>query len=163
MGAPKILFMDLLRIITPEEISELTTKHEGEIRHTLSEYLLAEVEGRTFVMDSGKATDKKKGDNVLPFPGQEQALESSDEAPLEVQEAVEVVVEAEAVNLAVDTTSSFILSEKKRFEKNQRHLKSIEVMNLYSQGASQTGRLKKKDTDLNHNIDVGALINKKHY
>lgn len=163
MGAAKILFMDLMRIITPEEINELTTKHEGEIRYTLTEALLAGIEGREFVMETGRA--KKSESNILKFPEKEGVENENLGHEKLAEEAVESI-EQQSVECEVEkeNTSSFILAEKRRFEKNQKILKSKEVMDMYSKNASVNIRANRGSSDdLRKSSEVGILIDKKHF
>lgn len=154
MGAHKILFMDLLRIITPEEINELTTKHEGEIRFSLTEMLEAQLAGRVFDPQQGERPPA----DILPFPAA-----TSDQKPSE--DVAEASAAEEGLDLEKENTSCFILSEKKRFEKNQKILKAREVLQLYSKEASVNVdfRKKSKNDDLRKSGDVGLLVDKKHY
>lgn len=154
MGARKILFMDMLRLITPEEISELVTKHEGEIKFALTEALEAKLKGRDF--DSAKGIIEAE-DNILAFikPG-EQAIEAT------VCEWPRVV--GENFEPDKDTTSSFILAEKKRFEKNQRILKSREIHKLYQAESAVNIEFKRQSSgDLKKSSEVGLLLDKKHF
>jgi hypothetical protein len=159
MGARKILFMDMLRLITPEEISELVTKHEGEIKFALTEALEALLKGKEFDAANGIV---ENSDNVLQFP--KAKTEETQELVCEwprINDAESGQVEFKAES---DTTSSFILSEKKRFEKNQRILKSREIHKLYQAESAVNVEFKRQTSkDLNKSSEVGLLLDKKHF
>ena len=153
MGAKKILFMDILRIMTLEEIGELITKHEGEISSSLTERLEAEMNAT-----HAAVVVSSEGAKILAFPG----------APLPVVESMaeqlapQQVEEEESIeNL---NTGGFILQQKKRLENNQKKLKSREVFKLYQQESQVNLEAEKKHSqDLKKSIDVGVLVDKKQF
>jgi hypothetical protein len=158
MGARKILFMDMLRLITPEEINELVTKHEGEIRFALTDALDARLKGLEF--DTSKGVIEAI-DNVLALVKPEGSIaeETVCDWPRKKGEQGDIEFESDK-----DTTSCFILAEKKRFEKNQRMLKSREIHKLYqAESAVNIDFNRKSSDDSKKSSEVGLLLDKKHF
>ncbi len=157
MGAKKILFMDILRIMTLEEIGELITKHEGEISSSLTERLEAEMN-----VSPAAVASNPDGAKILAFPGTElpAAIEQEPNAA-DVAQAAQAQDEQSLESL---NTGGFILQQKKRLESNQKKLKSREVFKLYQQEAQVNLDAEKKHSqDLKKSIDVGVLVDKKQF
>lgn len=155
MGAKKILFMDILRIMTLEEIGELITKHEGEISSSLTERLEAEMNV------AASAVLSAEGAKVLAFPGGGGVKDAALEPPSEAEQAALPEQEQSLEGL---NTGGFILQEKKRLEVNQKKLKSREIFKLYLQESQLNLEAEKKHSqDLKKSIDVGVLVDKKQF
>lgn len=163
MGAKNILMMSLLRILTPEEINELTTKHEGDSRVSLTELLEKSLKGQPFVHDQAQILPFSKKKNVLVVAAG--ALELLNLIPIELFEKEtkesrrEKIVRDENGN-----TSNFILSEKEKFKENHTRLKKKEVFSLYQKTASVDIELERKtNDDLKKSTKVGVLVNKQQF
>lgn len=164
MAAKKVLMMNLMRILTPEEISELTTKHEGDTRIALTS-LLEE--------DLGVSKGPLRPAKILPFS---MRRKSPVMAGPECQDLFnEMRVEKLKVNksksegprFAPDekgNTSYFILSEKERFKENQKKLKGLEILGLYSRASLVDLELERKNKDgQNPSTKSGVLVNKEQF
>lgn len=103
------IIMSLLRILTPEEISRLTTSHSGQKKVPLSMILTADVDGKNYrdiIEESRRSSEdsaeKEEGAKILKF----------DENP------------AEAVELSLNDIPK---QEKFFFQSGQRVLKLLEA------------------------------------
>lgn len=165
MNAPKFMIMNILRIITPEEIGEITTKHNGGKFASLTELIDERLEKNIFRDFSNSESNLQHEAKILPFKRDEDrdvgdvglahAIEdlvpdSSSEvlvaSELESAEGVAEEIVEENVDegneeLKVsdhqqdENMSSFILIEKERFKRSQQVLKKKEIMELYQQTA----------------------------
>ena len=77
MGAPNLLLADIFRILTPEELNELTSSSEGDSRISLTEFLVKKVDG--VEMDFG---DEENMAKILPFIRKEGTGEETEEVEL---------------------------------------------------------------------------------
>ena len=177
-----------LRILTPEEIHQLTVISSGGARRSLTSMIEEQlfptaIQAKpvlTVVNATANDEVQKKSDEtlktetdtqVLPFkqkvvpgPNTEQAQSGNvRETKVIVQGSTARFVDAEpeVIEEKIDTTM-FILEEKKRSEKTQKVLKSLEVLQLYKKSSSvdlNQERMSNKDfSTANGN---GLLINKK--
>lgn len=164
MAAQNILMMNLMRILTPEEINELTTKHEGDSRVPLT-LLLEE--------DIGVRTGAPRPAKILPFSMRKkgQVMSGSDCQDLLNGLAIEKLdkdqtedVERQFAFDEEGNTSYFILSQKERFKMNQKKLKGKEVMRLYHQASLVDIKLERKNKDnLNRSTKSGVLVDKEQF
>lgn len=188
MNAPKFMIMNILRIITPEEIGEITTKHNGGKFLSLTDLIDERLEKNVY-KDFGIAEDGTQHEaKIIPFrrgedynvgdSGAERVLseESTEEVtgPNEGEELVEAS-EANEIEVVADSEkikehdqsenmSSFILIEKERFKRSQQVLKRKEIMELYQQTAKvELEQIRHANQNLASGILDGVLINKKQY
>lgn len=176
--------MDLLRILTPEEVTALTAASENAVKVPLTELLNLKRDGQDPMSVFQKDTDEDEaGAKILPFnkAGDESdTAEESDREPEEISAHPNIIklitdkffeIEKQRLNDTLTTngeqnnTSTFILKEKRRFMKNQHILKSKEIYQLY---------LSNSEVEISKNHDVsnddlaasnksGVLVNKKQF
>ena len=172
MAAQNIILTNILRLLTPEEINELTTRSEGVNRFNLTEMLDQDMsEGLIF-----EENENGDGAKILPF---KKEIDEDDVIDKEVAfiagEKVSEYMQHYFIknslgNTATDSsgntldTSVFILNEKKRFQYSQAKLKEKEVIGLYKKNASVDIEQEKsiKD-DMSKSTKYGVLINKKQF
>ncbi len=182
MMAPKFLIMNVLRIITPEEIGEITTKHNGGKFLSLTELIDERME-KNIIRDFNDPDHEAK---ILPFSKNKAEAEPTaateepdiDKAegelrPLTAEFSLEHVaasstdVEEEFEQKDHDTSenmSSFILIEKERFKRSQQTLKKKEIMDLYQKTAKvEVEQIKHTNQNLTSGSNDGVLVNKKQY
>ncbi len=162
------LLTDILRILTPEEIAELTNASSGSSRRGLTELM------DMYEDDVLPQSLDGEGAKILPFgKAQEGELDERvyESAGREVVEYINHFYHKKqfaetAINKKGDAvvTSLFILNEKERFKYVQAKLKKKEVMGLYMKNANVDIEQEKilKD-DLSKSSRAGVLINKKQY
>lgn len=161
------LLNDLMRILTPEEISELTSTSSGSSRIELTELLHSYENGET-VNDVEEYSAK-----ILPFKktGEKEETEITYEAGPKVIEYINHFCHKKSLG---DTsknsdgksveTSTFIIKEKERFEYVQAKLKKKEVLSLYMKNASVDIEQEKTLKDnLAKSSRSGVLVNKKQF
>ena len=156
MAQRSSLVMNLLRILTPEEINDLTTSNQGDRRISLTSIAQDELFG-----------EKAK---ILPFnadhTGQNKELKVHDEMVKMLEKYLTVEEsdddsELEKIN-EQKATSCLILDEKKKFEKVTKLSKSRELFELYKKNSSiNIQREKKMRDDLERSSRKGVLVNKK--
>jgi len=167
------LISSLLRIITPEEISELTTLSKGTSRLSLTDLMQMRMEGED--LDFSPEAEEE-GAKILPFkninePSDEEEVKEEFFAGENVQEYINhYFKKLKLQNSAVDEegrtkdTSVFIINEKERFEYSRKKLKSREVLGLYMKNASvdiEQERMIKDD--MSKSTRTGVLVNKKQF
>ena len=187
MNAPKFMMMNILRIITPEEIGEITTKHNGGKFLSLTDLIDERIERnilRDFQEDAVPVLHDAK---ILPFkrPDAENDEEKSLSADTDTKfdpdadegnepASLTTLMEEENHNQAAEelksdhredeNMSSFILIEKERFKRSQQVLKKKEIMDLYQQTAKvEVEQIKHANQNLATSGLDGVLINKKQY
>ena len=160
------LLNDLMRILTPEEISELTSTSSGNSRVELTD-LLNSFEDGEVINDIEEYSAK-----ILPF-------KKSDEIEEEITykagpKVIEYINHFYHKKSLGDTskstdgksveTSTFIIKEKERFQYVQAKLKKKEVMSLYMKNANVDIEQEKtlKD-DMAKSSRSGVLVNKKQF
>jgi hypothetical protein len=163
MAAKNILMMSLMRILTPEEINELTTKHEGDSRVSLTELLEKSMKGIAFEHDQAKILPfSKKKNNIVCGSSVLEQLNA-----IQVEEHKVAITGFERHKIERDengNTSNFILSEKEKFKDSHVRLKKKEVFNLYQKAASVDIELERKSSDdLKKSTKVGVLVDKAQY
>lgn len=189
MNAPKFMMMNILRIITPEEIGEITTKHNGGKFLSLTDLIDERIEKnilRNFQEDAAPVLHDAK---ILPFKkpsddNDEGKEFTSQDTDTKFDPDEEVVEEAMSLTAMLDedhqgtaqddvtekshredeNMSSFILIEKERFKRSQQVLKKKEIMDLYQQTAKvEVEQIKHANQNLASSGLDGVLINKKQY
>lgn len=164
------LLGEVLRIITPEEISELTASSSGSNRIELTDMLDQFEKGETFNFG-----DNEEGAKILPFNRniEPETVEKPEPclAGAAVCEYIQHYVDKSKIgDTSRDSsgntveTSIFILKEKERFKYVQSKLKQKEVMGLYMKNAGVDIEQEKtlKD-DLSKSSRTGVLVNKKQF
>ncbi|OIQ18266.1 MAG: hypothetical protein BM556_08365 [Bacteriovorax sp. MedPE-SWde] len=163
------LLADILRIITPEEISELTASSSGSNRLELTDMLDQFESGEKL-----NFSDDEEGAKILPFKKTE-ADEVESVEPVSTGAAViEYINHFNEKSRMGDTargktgeaveTSVFILKEKERFKYVQSKLKQREVMGLYLKNAGvDIEQEKTLKEDMSKSSRSGVLVNKKQF
>jgi len=188
MAAQNFLIMNLLRLITPEEIGDIATKHNGGKFLSLTDLVNERVEQNVF-RDFSHADalddfhDQNSKAKILPFKkNTEDTLESTQ---VEAESSEEVISLAALADSQVAQTkneesneetsseiahqenenmSSFILIEKERLKRSQKSLKQKEIIDLYQKNSSvDVEQIKGSNTNLSQAREAGVLVNKKQY
>ena len=164
------LMMSLLRILTPEEINELTTTSEGNKRVPLTQLMYLKMGVET--SDEMESASVAK---ILPFTfpdkdddtdDEKSTLNEASQGPdIEVAE-IEPDEQAQADPSESDEklqTSVFILVEKKRLENTVHKMRSKDLIKSYKKNASiDLEQEKGLREDMSQSSRSGVLINKKH-
>ncbi len=160
------LLNDLMRILTPEEISELTSTSSGNSRVELTD-LLNSFEDGEVINDIEEYSAK-----ILPFKKSEQVEEEiTYKAGPKVTEYINHFYHKKSLGDTSKSsdgksveTSTFIIKEKERFQYVQAKLKKKEVMSLYMKNANVDIEQEKtlKD-DMAKSSRSGVLVNKKQF
>lgn len=176
--------MNLLRLITPEEIGDIATKHSGGKFLSLTTLVSERFEHQVYRdFSSIDSLDEIHSDHhsaqakILPFkkPGSlkeevpvvnnEEAIEGPDKnqgeksAELEVKAEEEILEHKENENM-----SSFILIEKERLKRSQYNLKQKEIIDLYNKNSAvDVEQIKGSNNNLSQAKEAGVLVNKKQY
>lgn len=155
------LIMHLLRIITPEEISEIATQHNGGKFLQLTDLAKERFEEKIFRDFSDEVSlhsemEQKAAAKILPFKTEKDSLE---------EEAKEAIVHTQKVaHSANENMATFILIEKERLKKSQKSLKQKEIIDLYRKNSSvDVEQIKHSNQDVASSNESGTLVNKKHY
>lgn len=193
MAVQNLLIMTLLRIITPEEIADIATKHNGGKFLSLTDLVNERVDRKIYrdfsstdSMDeiheehASQHTETEGLAKILPF----NKLENTEVATEEVAAAPRFVtqskptsqfapayehVEAPAKAAIVEhkedeNMSSFILVEKKRLQQSQKALKQKEIINLYQKNSNiDVEQIKSTNQNPSTASEAGVLVNKKQY
>jgi hypothetical protein len=188
MAAQNLLIMNLLRIITPEEIADIATKHNGGKFLSLTDLVNERVERKIYrdftstnsideihdehalhaeKVESAKILPFKNPENVLvqdeDIPGAPKftfkAITTSQRMPDEHHE-VEVIIE----HKPDENMSSFILIEKERLKQSQKSLKKKEIISLYQKNSNiDLEQIKSSNQVAGDAGEAGVLVNKKQY
>ncbi|MFG1493206.1 hypothetical protein [Halobacteriovorax sp. ZH4_bin.1] len=166
------LIRNLLRVLTPEEVSDLTTLGDASAKDALTDLLLAQNRGdKISYSPHGLA-------KVIPFPDRFEASQAPALDPDEEivtgprvdqfinQFVTKVKFESGKVHPGAKPveTSTFILNEKEKFKTVYTRLKSREVLDLYAKNSVVDLEQERKNRrDLSKNSSTGVLVNKKHY
>ncbi len=163
------LMMNLLRILTPEEINELTTTSEGNKRVPLTQLMYVKMG-----VETSEEVESASLAKILPFTFPEKVIEDDAEDVGLSQETSSEDVESVGDEVGVENsqeseseermqTSAFILFEKKRLEKNVHKMRQKEIMQSYKKNASLDIEQEKgiRD-DMKKSSRSGVLVNKKH-
>ena len=183
MAAQNFLIMNLLRIITPEEIGEIATKHNGGKFLSLTDLVTERVEQNIYRdFSSSDSTNEiheahSAHAKILPFNKikneevsetkkivQEESLANFDNNEVEKKDIekdnkIEKVEHSENENM-----SSFILIEKARLKKTQQVLKQKEIIDLYQKNSNvDVEQIKGANSNFEQSREAGVLVNKKQY
>lgn len=165
MAAQNFLIMNLLRLITPEEIGDIATKHNGGKFLSLTDLVNERVEHKIYRdFSSPDSMDEIHDDHalssqakILPFkkPGEEQSLEITNnknslsenngedkvslnalaDASLKESKEAPALKNEEILHKENENMSSFILIEKARLKRSQQILKQKEIIDLYQKNS----------------------------
>ena len=188
MAVQKLLIMNLLRIITPEEIADIATKHNGGKFLSLTDLVNERIDRKIYrdfsstdSMDEiheEHAEQKNEIENsakILPFnvdknnfiPVEEvtstfvaQVKPSSQLKPVQEDEGITI----SAAHKENENMSSFILIEKARLKQSQKSLKQKEIISLYQKNSNiDVEQIKTTNQNSSCSNEAGVLINKKQY
>lgn len=169
------LLYHLLRILTPDELNELTTTSKGRNLVSLTKMLTKDISDE----DPNDDLEEDHEAKILPFKSKESdEVETINEDGMafhvECGERCMVILDDHIKRITVlnrnyskncpvtQETSSFIISEKDRFKDNYNRIKSKEVLSLYKKNADiDINREKSSKEDLQSSSNVGVLVNKK--
>ena len=187
MAAQNFLIMNLLRLITPEEIGDIATKHNGGKFLSLTDLVNERVEQNVYrdfsnadaLDDFHEQTNKAK---ILPFQKKSEPSDETSQVEAVASEEVSslsAMAEAhltagtptaeeethnEVVHQENENMSSFILIEKERLKRSQKSLKQKEIIDLYQKNSSvDVEQIKGSNTNLSQAREAGVLVNKKQY
>jgi hypothetical protein len=183
MAVGNFLIMNLLRIITPEEVGEIATKHNGGKFLSLTDLVNERIE-RAIYRDFSDVNSMEeiyeehsnynqakilpfKKDNVLQ--ASEQANEENSKIKSNLDSNESIIASNEVIPKSVkheenENMSSFILIEKERLKRSQRILKQKEIFELYQKNSDvAVEEVKSSNRDSSKSNKAGILINKKHY
>jgi len=161
--------MNLLRILTPEEINELTTTSEGNKRVPLTQLMYVKMG-----VETSEEVEAASLAKILPFTfpeaEEDESVEAKSIADAEITSEADVVdqdISSETPNEKESAdrmqTSSFILIEKKRLEKNVHKMRQKEIMQSYKKNASiDIEQERGLRDDMKKSSRSGVLVNKKH-
>jgi hypothetical protein len=180
MAVQNFLIMNLLRLITPEEIGDIATKHNGGKFLSLTELVTERVEQKIYrdfsspdsMNEIHEAHARSNQAKILPFKklgadgeigtekeNTEGTHFSTQEVPLSSE--VEPRQEEHKEN---ENMSSFILIEKARLKRSQQNLKQKEIVDLYQKNSLlDVEQIKGSNTNSEQANETGVLINKKQY
>lgn len=187
MATQNFLIMNLLRLITPEEIGDIATKHNGGKFLALTDLVNERVDHKIYrdfsspdSMDeiheehanSNQAkilpfkkpnTDEIKGDEL----GDETPVSLNDLANASLGDSESVPAEEKSAQVEHkdnENMSSFILIEKARLKRSQQILKQKEIIDLYQKNSHiDVEQIKGSNINPAQAREAGVLINKKQY
>jgi hypothetical protein len=186
MAQSNQLIMSLLRIITPEEVGEITTKHNGGKFISLTELVNERVQKNVYRNFSSpvNTSEEVAEAKILPFrpAGESSEHEAvSEETGIELNESeLKESLSTLAKKMAGQTAakanqqkvdhkedenmSSFILIEKARLKKSQQQLKQKEILELYQKNINvDVEQIRGQENNLTQSRESGVLVNKKQY
>ncbi len=166
MAIHKLLIMNLLRIITPEEIADIATKHNGGKFLSLTDLVNERIDRKIYrdfsstdSMDeiheehNEQKNEKINSAKILPFNLEKNKIfnESATESPATfntqakpISQISPVFEEEQSIEEVVERVlhkenenmSSFILIEKARLKQSQKSLKQKEIISLYQRNSN---------------------------
>ena len=188
MAVQKLLIMNLLRIITPEEIADIATKHNGGKFLSLTDLVNERIDRKIYrdfsstdSMDeiheehAEQKNEKESSAKILPFNLEQNIAPIAEEAttafvtqakPSSQLKPVhdEDVVTVRAAHKENENMSSFILIEKARLKQSQKSLKQKEIISLYQKNSNiDVEQIKSTNQNPSSSSEIGVLVNKKQY
>ena len=189
MAVQNPLIMKLLRIITPEEIGDIATKHNGGKFLSLNDLVNERVEHKIYRdFTSSSAMDEIHDDHshtvhakilpfkksktseqeaILEFGQKENALSTMLDTLVQITEAepeVEVEEQEKIEHKDNENMSSFILIEKARLKRSQQILKQKEIIDLYQKNSHvDVEQIKSSNSNFSQERESGVLVNKKQF
>lgn len=180
------LIKNLLRILTPEEIAELTTSSSEKKKVSLSLLIQSDLEGEDYeeVMEKYQKVGESKEEElseakILPFDteGVEEGVaftfQTGQRVHSLIQEYGKVFAELDKKVLGnkrfpkknsfsgKKQTSELILEQKKKLHASYSRIKSQEILSLYRETNSTEIQKSKSEEDFSYSSKLGVLINKK--
>jgi hypothetical protein len=166
------LLKDILRVLTPNEINELTTKSDGDNLAPLSEILLEEIDEIDFRQRNGEDTEYKK---KVTFRAGKSASKLFRFVGLTNTKTIVIVVEEDEKRTSLRSSKSSNKGEEGQKDDEQdflqikedlngayRKIKGQEVLTLYKNYAAiDINQLKATKDDLKKSAHSGNLINKR--
>lgn len=168
MAIQNFLIMKLLRLITPEEIGDIATKHNGGKFLSLTDLVSERTEHKIYrdfsspnsmdeIHDARSQSSQAK---ILPFIKpmslNDEVVETDTESNKPSQENSE--------HKDNENMSSFILIEKARLKRSQQILKQKEIIDLYQKNSHiDVEQIKGSNNNLAEAPEAGVLVNKKQY
>ena len=149
-NVPIDLLSQVLGLMTPDQIKELSRFTITEKTLSLTQVLLNELEG----VEENVVGQKKEEASVeqvalnQPPPSEQSGENAEDNSVLESERKI--------------ATSLFLIMERKYLEKTQKKIHQAEIIKLYRTNLAvniEQERLNKEDLSKSHNL--GVLINKK--
>lgn len=187
MATQNFLIMNLLRLITPEEIGDIATKHNGGKFLSLTDLVNERVEHNVY-RDFSKAEaleefqeEQLSQAKILPFKKSSSVEEENSKVAVVQSEEVSslaAMAEAQFANHSAETPepiqevthqenenmSSFILIEKERLKRSQKSLKQKEIIDLYQKNSHvDVEQIKGSNNNISQAREAGVLVNKKQY
>jgi hypothetical protein len=170
------LIMNLMRILTPEEINDLTTKYCGEKRVSLTSLMtgVEEVESeeeqstakilpfnhpeQNLTIDAESKTNLNAGENVKGLISKLYGIKPNSMASLMLSSSRQ-----EDIKISQKKSSSiFILEQKEKLVQNQRKLQGREVIKTYRKVSAVDLDIERgHQDDLSWSASHGLLVNKK--
>lgn len=189
MASQNFLIMNLLRLITPEEIGDIATKHNGGKFLSLTDLVSERVEHRIYrdfsTPDSMDEIHEAHANQakILPFKkpenSEEAAVTSKEGVATEEGVSLTAMAHAELAETKTEVEpktreeiehkedenmSSFILIEKARLKRSQHSLKQKEIIDLYQKNSHvDVEQIKGSNNNLAQAKEAGVLVNKKQY
>ncbi|MGZ3788450.1 MAG: hypothetical protein ACXVLQ_08005 [Bacteriovorax sp.] len=183
MATQNFLIMNLLRLITPEEIGDIATKHNGGKFLSLTELVRERVEQKIYrdfsTPDSMEEIHEAHANQakILPFKAkvpvdpasftneeQVEPISLTDLAQVELNQLVQKEESRGIQHKEDENMSSFILIEKERLKRSQQSLKQKEIIDLYQKNSHvDVEQIKGSNNNLAQAREAGVLVNKKHY
>jgi ATP-dependent DNA ligase len=156
------LMHGLMRLLSPEEIRELTTDSQGEHRLSLTEMMMKE-EGASMAkvlpFAPPNAPEVPEAASVVAVDGQPVAAPVP---PAEGQAQVEAAPKEEVPQEGALNATLLILQVKQRLKNTQEKLKEKEVLGLYRKSmAIDINQERLNRNDLKKSSNLGVLVNKK--
>ncbi|MCR9206011.1 MAG: hypothetical protein NXH75_15620 [Halobacteriovoraceae bacterium] len=179
------LIRNLLRILTPEEIADLTTSSSGMKKVSLSLVLESDLIGKNYrdVIQELQEEEEPEDDGkakILPFDEEVEneikpiSIQAGQRVHALIQEYNKVFKELDKKVLGPKRfpkrsssgnrkqTSVLILEQKAKLHSSYAKIKSKEVMSLYQQSSNTEVRKSSEDEkDFSISSNQGLLINKK--
>lgn len=189
MAIQNFLIMKLLRLITPEEIGDIATKHNGGKFLALTDLVNERVEQKIFrdftspdSMDEihdqhnqakilpfskNKSSDEEKEDKhhtKIPADSLSELASAHLEERSEDRKTSSESPQERIEHKENENMSSFILIEKARLKRSQQILKQKEIIDLYQKNSHvEVEQIKGSNSDFSQARESGVLVNKKQY
>ena len=181
--------MSLFRLLTPEEISELTTSSSGNERVELNNLIEFELLGNDY--KDYKAHQQKIEEEqsqiehkakVLQLDSKNETKKNLENIIITIPDNIKIILDSFILrckeleknplgkkrldkkkrNGLKKQMSTFILEEKDKMDESYAKLKTVEIMSLYKKNASVDIDLQKNNSDdLKKSSQSGVLVNKK--
>jgi len=193
MSAQSLLIQNLLRILTPEEIGDIATKHNGGRFLSLNDLVNERIDKKIYRDFSTQYYmeefhEKTKGAKILPFKKAEsESADASSENSASDLEDSEGAAHQSLTSVGEqqlthhnkssddpsignethadgENMSSFILIEKARLKRSQKMLKQREIIDLYQKNSNvDVEQIRGSNNNLEQSSEAGVLVNKKQY